>query len=111
VRDMTAPYVEGESGQHKKVKFWKTLEAIVVGPSPRHKNSVRLACYDDRGTLHEICGIKLKDEKLTTGYVVEVKYLYATSRNHIVQPQLLRRRTDKQASLCTMSQLVIGKNQ
>jgi len=112
VRDMTAPYVEGKSGQHMKVKFWKTLDAVVIGPDPKGHHSVRLGCFDDlTGTLHEVCGIKLKDEKLTTGYVVEIKYLYATSRNHIVQPQLLRRRTDKQASLCTMSQLVIGKNQ
>lgn len=111
VRDMTAPYVEGESGQHKKVKFWKTLEAIVVGPSPRHKNSVRLGCYDDRGILHEICGAStIGKPSVKKGDVVEVKYNKGTRNLHIMEISIQRVRTDKLPAKCLLSQIVVNKD-
>lgn len=112
IRDMRAPYVEGESGQHKKVKFWKTLEAIVLGASPRSKNSVRLGCYDDRGVIHEICGASTIGKKFTPkrGNVVEVKYNKGTRNMHIMEVSMQRIRTDKRPEQCLLSQIVINKD-
>jgi len=111
VRDMWAPYVEGESGQHKKVKFWKTLEAIVMGQSKKHKNSVRLACYDDRGILHEICGAStIGKPAVKQGDIVEVKYNKGTRNLHIMEISIQRVRTDKRPERCLLSQIVVNKD-
>lgn len=111
VRDMMAPYVEGKSGQHKKVKYWKTLEAIVVGPSKKHRNSVRLACYDDRGVLHEICGAStIGKEPVKKGDIVEVKYNKGTANLHIMEISMQRVRTDKRPEQCLLSQIVVNKD-
>lgn len=111
VRDMLAPYVEGESGQHKKVKFWKTLEAIVMGPSKNHKNSVRLGCYDNAGVLREICGASTIGKPVVViGDIVEVKYNKGTRNLHIMEISIQRVRTDKRPDRCTLSQIVVNKD-
>jgi ATP-dependent DNA ligase len=110
LRDMLAPYVEGKNGQHKKVKFWKTLDAVVLGPDPKGHHSVRLACYDERGTLREICGAKILDFHPKKGDVVEVKYNKGTRNNHIMEIHMERIRTDKLPVECLLSQIVVNKD-
>jgi len=112
IRDMQAPYVEGESRQHMKVKFWKTLEAIVMGASSHSKNSVRLGCYDDQGKLHEICGASTLGKKFTPrrGDIVEVKYNKGTRNLHIMEISMQRIRDDKRPEQCLLSQIVVNKD-
>jgi ATP-dependent DNA ligase len=110
-RDMTAPYVEGKSGQHFKVKFWKTLDAVVIGPDPKGHHSVRLGCFDDlTGTLHEVCGAKILDFHPKKGDVVEVKYNKGTRNMHIMEIHMERIRTDKRPAECLLSQIVVNKD-
>lgn len=110
-RDMGACYKQGRSGQHFAIKFWKDADVIVMGPSPEGHNSVRVGVYDERGKLHEICGVSLNGkDPAKKGDVVAIKYLYATGDRHVVQPELLFVRTDKKAQECTIDQLIINKN-
>ena len=111
VRDMTASYVEGKSGQHLKVKFWKTLDAVVIGPDPKGHHSVRLGCFDDlTGTLHEVCGAKILDFHPKKGDVVEVKYNKGTRNMHIMEIHMERIRSDKRPAECLLSQIVVNKD-
>ncbi len=110
IRHMIASYVEGESHQHMKVKFWKTLEAVVIGPDPKGHHSVRIGCYDEHGKLHEICGVKILDIHPKKGDVVEVKYNKGTRNLHIMEIHLERIRDDKAARECTLDQIVVNKD-
>lgn len=106
VRKMDAPYKMGSREQHKKIKFWKELDAIVIGPSPSGHNSVRVGLINEKNQLQEICGVSLNGKEVVSrGMVVKVKYLYATKERHVVQPELLGSRDDKQAVECTMAQI------
>lgn len=110
-RNMDAIYKQGRAGQHFKLKFWKDLDAVVMGPSPEGHNSVRVGVYNERGILQEICGVSLNGKPTAVvGNVICMKYLYATRERHAVQPELLFIRTDKRAAECTMGQLVVNKN-
>jgi len=111
VRDMTAPYVEGKSGQHKKVKFVKDCDVVVIGPSKKGHDSVEVGIFDMSGKLRRVCGVSLLGKpNVKAGDVVTVKYLYASKNFHLVQPSLIRKRTDKAAQKCTIDQLVQHKD-
>jgi len=105
-RKMSAPYKQGRSGQHFAIKFWKDLDAVVIGPSPEEHNSVRVGLFLKNGTLHEICGVSLNGKPVAKrGDVICMKYLYGTKELHAVQPELLFVRTDKRPEACTIDQL------
>lgn len=108
--DMRAIYEEGRSTHAFKFKFWKTLDAVVIGADPKGHHSVRLGCYDERGTLHEICGVKIIDIHPKKGDVVEVKYNKGTKNLHIMEIHLERIRTDKSAKACTLDQIVVNED-
>lgn len=106
IRKMDAAYKMGSREQHKKIKFWKELDAIVIGPSPSGHNSVRVGLINEKNQLQEICGVSLNGKEVVSrGMVIKVKYLYATKERHVVQPELLGSRDDKQAVECTMAQI------
>lgn len=112
-KNMTATYKQGRAEQHFKLKFWKTADAVVIGPSPEDKDSVEIGMYDAKGRLHRISGCSLRNKfRPKPGQVVEVRFLYATKEYHIVQITLLRIRFDKPAAECKLSQLdmYINKN-
>lgn len=111
IRRMDAIYKQERAGQHFKFKFWKELDAVVIGPSPEGKDSVRIGVYDERGRLHEICGVSLIGKvRVAPGDVLVIKYLYATADLNIVQPTILKKRTDKSPRECTVTQLELNKN-
>jgi ATP-dependent DNA ligase len=106
VRDMRKPYREGDACQHFKLKFVKECDAVVIGPSPDGKDSVRIGLYRGDGTLHEISGVSLRNKfRVQPGDVITVRYLCATRDLHIREPHLVRKRDDKRASDCWLSQL------
>lgn len=120
MRDLTAPYRESnEAGTLRynfKVKFWKSLDAVVIGDSKKvvdgHlRDSVRLGLFMPDGRLHEICGASKKSRfMLKPMDVVEVKYLYGTDALKIVQIDILRVRDDKRPQQCTIDQIQINHN-
>jgi bifunctional non-homologous end joining protein LigD len=112
-KNMTTDYKQGRADQHWKLKFWKTADAVVIGPSPDDKDSVEIGMYNDRGQMHRISGCSLRNKfRLKPGQVIEVRFLYATKERHIVQPTLMAVRYDKSAAACKLSQLeqYINKN-
>ena len=108
--NMRAAYEEGRSENVWKFKFWKTLDAVVIGPDPKGHHSVRLGCYDEYGKLHEICGAKILDFHPTKGQVVEVKYNKGTKHLHIMEIHMERIRTDKRPAECVLSQIVVNED-
>lgn len=111
-KKLDARFIPGESGQHKKLKFWKSLEAVVMGPSRHGHNSVEVGLYRKDGKLYRICGLSMngKDFPVNIGDVVEMDYLYGTEKLEAVQVNLVRVRDDKKPYKCTIDQLQINKN-
>ena len=118
IKDMDAPYRPREGGRrwNWRCKFWKTLDAVVIGDSTSRddngmlKDSVRVGCYGPDGALKDICGVTKKTRvPVGPGDVVEVKYLYGSDTLDIVQPTILRQRFDKAPSECLLSQVVVSK--
>ncbi len=106
VRDMRKPYKEGDACQHFKLKFVKECDAVVIGPSPDGKDSVRIGLYKEDGTLHEVSGVSLRNKfRAQPGDVLTVRYLCATKGLHIREPHLVRKRDDKRALDCRLGQL------
>jgi hypothetical protein len=109
-KDLRAPYREGRREQHHALKFWKTLDAVVMGPSAKGHDSVDLGLFAN-GKLKRICGSSLIGKGvIASGDTVEIKYLYGTRERHAVQPTILRKRDDKPAVQCTLNQLVINRD-
>lgn len=116
-KNMTKPYRMGRADQHFKLKFWKTADAIVIGPSPDSKDGIDIGMLDAKGRMHRISGCSMlvkaaRPRRPQPGDVIEVRFLYATKELHIVQPTMLSLRFDKKAAECKLSQLnpYINKN-
>ena len=120
-KDLSAPYrqsnASGTLRYNWRFKFWKTLDAVVIGDSKeldahgRNKNSVRLGLYLPNGTLKDICGATKKSSFVCApGTVVEFKYLYGSGELDVVQPALMHPRFDKTAKECTIDQIIVSKN-
>jgi ATP-dependent DNA ligase len=114
-KKLDAIYTSGKGGPIWKLKFWKTLSAIVGDRSTekdgREKDGVDLLLYDDKGILHRISGCSLIGRvSVVKGDIIEVKYLYGTPDGHIVQPVMIMKRDDIHPSECVMSQIVVNKN-
>jgi ATP-dependent DNA ligase len=115
-KNMHKSYRMGRADQHFKLKFWKTADAIVIGPSPDSKDGIDIGMLDAKGRMHRISGcsmlVKAARKRPMAGQVIEVRFLYATKEYHIVQPTMLSLRTDKMAAECKLSQLdpYINKN-
>jgi ATP-dependent DNA ligase len=120
MKELSKPYREsnkaGTLRYNYRVKFWKTLDAVVLGDSTKivdgnTRDSVRLGLYMQDGSLKDICGASKKARySLKIGDVVEIKYLYGTGTFDIVQIDILHLRDDKTAEQCTIDQIVINKN-
>jgi len=118
MKDLTAPYrpSEGNRRWNYRFKFWKTLDAVVIGDSEKvvdgkKRDSVRLGLYMPDGSLKDICGATKKSAyELRPMDVVEVKYLYGTGTLDIVQIDILHQRHDKAPALCTADQIIVNKN-
>ncbi len=114
---LDALFIQGKNGQHKKLKFWKELDCVVIGPSRHDHNSVEVGLYKADGTLHRICGVSLNGKpSVKTGDVVTIDYLYGTRRLEVVQPNLVVHddgtavRDDKKPRQCTIDQIQVNKN-
>ncbi len=108
-------YKNGRAGQNLKLKFWKTLSAIVgdrsIENGGREKDGVDLLLYDKQGGLQRISGCSLIGRvKVQKGEVIECKYLYGTGDGHIVQPVMIMKRDDIKPSECTTDQIKVSKN-
>lgn len=102
-----AQYRAGNSGQHFKFKFTKTLSAVVLRKGDEGKNSATLGLLSGGETYVEVgkCSLNGK-EFVQVGEVVEVRYLYGTEGNRLYQPRMERKRTDVRPEECTIKQII-----
>lgn len=104
-----APYVPGRGDKALKLKFWKTIDCVVIAHTT-NKRSVALGLYPASGSPSRAqhvghVTVKANQDIPGIGAIVSIKYLYATDANILYQPELLRERTDVYADTCTMDQL------
>lgn len=90
-----------------KYKFLNEADCVVTALSPGGKDSVVLSVYDN-GTLREVGQASTIGKTPTpqVGDVWEVRFLYVVSADNprMVQPRLMRKRTDKKATECSIEQ-------
>ena len=114
LKEATSTYKSGRTNCWRKFKFYKSLDAVVLSLGEAgHPEAARLGlCEDDDVTLvNDIGGVKLpmiyqQRQNIKVGDVIEVRYLYVTDERKLYQPTFLRKRIDKDAIECTVSQLV-----
>jgi ATP-dependent DNA ligase len=112
LRRLDASYKQGDSRQHKKIKFWRTVDCVVLSIGTNGKASARVGVWHKSKWI-EVCGVSLIGKvQPVVGNVVEVKCLYSTPDLHLVQPGLLGIRDDKSPKQCTSDQLtrILNKN-
>jgi ATP-dependent DNA ligase len=112
LRKLDAVYQQGDSRQHKKIKFWRICDCVVISVGQNEKESARVGVWH-KDRLIEVCGVSLIGKiQPVVGDVVEVKCLYSTPDLHLVQPGLLGIRDDKASRQCTSDQLakILNKN-
>jgi hypothetical protein len=89
-----------------KYKVTHTIDCVVIERNGGDHLNATLAVFDgkDLVTIGNTSMIGKPDVALME--VVEVRYLYAGANGRLVQPTVLRKRTDKPAEDCTIDQLV-----
>lgn len=111
LKQKAAPYRSGgRTPEWLKVKYVKSLDAVVLAVRDDGKESVRLGIYRD-GVLIDVGRASLigKEKRglIAPGDVLEVRYLYCNTPEapRLYQPTILRRRDDKSPEECTDDQL------
>lgn len=91
-----------------KHKLVKDADVVISGLHAT-KESATLSVHDDHGTLVEVGSAStIGKGSLSLGEVWVVTFLYVTDPSHprLVQPRLVRQRTDKPAAQCQLDQFV-----
>lgn len=98
-------YVRGRSKALRKFKFTYTLDAVVVDTKLDGKDNaqVGLYVYDD---LVPISRVAVHNHNVAPGDVVEVRFREISKRGRLIEPVLVRKRTDKDPGTCTSDQLL-----
>jgi len=118
-KNLDAVYKQGRAAQHHALKFWKTVDCVVLelnnkpGKHGIMRDSCDLGVVDEGGKLVNVGSSSLIGKpKVVPGEVVEVKCLYSSPSLRLVQPTIIRRRDDKLAKDCGVSQVreIINKN-
>ncbi len=103
-----APYKQGPSRSPYviKIKFTKDIDLEVTGLRFEGRDNCVLSCYRD-GELVNVGRAKTSAKKdPQIGEVWTVRYLHLGVGNKLVNPRLIRKRTDKDASECDYHELV-----
>lgn len=92
-----------------KHKFVETADVVVSELNREgHEQGISIQLFDSSGEPVHVGGCKIPAEavgRLQIGDVIEVKYLYASENDKLVQPTWVRPRFDKTANECKTSQL------
>ncbi len=107
IKDKEAPYRWGRRTNHTlKAKFWKSADLVVTAVGVGGKGNVALSAWKD-GVLVPVGKTSTNGKGVVPmDAVVEVRYLYLGPGDRLVQPDLLRVRTDKSGPECSFDQLV-----
>lgn len=99
-------YNWGSRVEHSlKLKITHTIDTVVIGRNRKREQNMVLGVYKEHVLTEVGCASAIGKPDTALGDVVEVKYLYAGANGRLVQPTVLRLRTDKPAAECTIDQL------
>jgi ATP-dependent DNA ligase len=112
LKDLDSPYEPGKRAKHsRKVKFVKTADVVVTGSTRgrneagRETGAFSFAAYDGTGSLKSLGSCSaIGKPQVEVGDVIEVAYLYRALTGGLVQPRMLKVRTDKRPEDCTLDQ-------
>jgi len=112
LKHLEGKYLAGKrSSGCLKLKFWESCEVIVIEVGREGKeNAVMVMIDPDKGPVEVGTVSAIGKGDITVGMVLEVKYLYAVEPKNggspsLYQPSILRVRTDKDMSECTVDQI------
>lgn len=112
-RAIDAPYKRGKSSNAYKVKFTSTVDCFIsdLGIDGKDNCELSVASVDGNGVVVGKCSTLGKDP-FAIGDIVEVRYLYIRDiyDPHLVQPRILRKRTDKNPNDCSIDQFERATN-
>ena len=107
VRRRTGVYEQGRRSMDLlKHKLIKDVDVVITGLHATKESAV-LSVHDDRGNLVEVgAASTIGKGSVSLGDVWVVTFLYVTDPNHprLVQPRLVRNRTDKTPAQCLLDQ-------
>ncbi|PZU04559.1 MAG: hypothetical protein DI630_00090 [Gordonia sp. (in: high G+C Gram-positive bacteria)] len=108
-RRRTAVYEQGRRSMDLlKHKLIKDADVVITGLHAA-KESATLSVHDDRGHLVEVGSASILGKgPVRAGEVWVVTFLYVADPNHprLVQPRLVRARTDKTPAQCLLDQFI-----
>lgn len=110
IKDLGARYVPGRAGMYR-LKFVKSLTCMVYR---RRDTKVSFEMFllgegDRYIPIGSVNAHKFYDNlKPAESGIAEVRYLYATPEGKLVQPSLVRFRSDKTVLDCLVNQMVVG---
>lgn len=108
-KDLKTSYKEGRSSSWLKLKFTNTTDCVVVGLREDGKESATLALYWGHLPLEVGKCSLLGKGMVRVGDVLEVRHLPSIGR--LREPRMIRLRTDKRPSECTIGQLGQGQRE
>lgn len=99
-------YRPGRQDSWRKYKFTKTVDCVVMTLAVGGKDNCSVGLFWSPEDLREVAKVSLKGKSpVQPGDVVEIRYLYRTSKDRLYQPVLLSKRGDKTAAECTVEQM------
>jgi ATP-dependent DNA ligase len=107
----TGAYRSGvRSSDTVKFKFWQSTDVFIDETCVDGKSNAVMHMFDENGKEINVGTVSTLGKwgaLVDVGSVLEVRYLYCVDRNrpHLVQPNILRVRTDKTADQCTSHDL------
>lgn len=107
VKHVDAGYTWGGRVDHSlKIKLVDTVDCVVTAVNVKGKDNIALGLYDDSRTLVPVGQTSTIGKGVfAVGDTAEIQYLYAGSGGKLVQPTILRKRTDKAPQDCHVDQL------
>ena len=112
-KHIEAPYVHGKAGGIWKVKFVKECDVIVLRRQKDTKHSFEMFVFNEGEAPVHVGSVHAQGyyDMLKPGQaaVAEVRYLYSSDENKLIQPRIWRLRTDKKPLECTFDQIIRGK--
>ncbi len=106
-RRRDAQYMGGKSTDALRWKFVKTVDAVVFDAAPKGDRAcVSVGTFDDEYALHHVGDVSVHGRgEVPVGTVLELAALYASEDLRLVQPRIVRVRTDKEAIECSLDQV------
>lgn len=108
LRDIRSQYVPGvRSNLMLKLKLTKDIDCVITDVGVDGKESANLALWDHNASDWTPIGrcSTFGKENVGVGDVVQVRYLHVSENGRIVQPRMLRKRTDKDPQACDIHQI------